>query len=75
MSLSEHNAAFLWGPRKVGKTTLLRQQFPHATFDDLLGSDLRMLLLLRPALLREEVLANQDPVVQTSILLSTQESH
>jgi uncharacterized protein len=63
LSLGDHNAAFLWGPRKVGKTTLLRQQFPQAKFYDLLGSDLKMRLLLRPALLREEVLANQDAVV------------
>jgi uncharacterized protein len=63
LSLADHKAAFLWGPRKVGKTTLLRQQFPQAKFYDLLNTDLKMRLLLRPSLLREEVLANKDTIV------------
>ncbi len=63
LSLADHNAAFLWGPRKVGKTTLLRQQFPQAKFYDLLNTELKMRLLLRPSLLREEVLANRDTTV------------
>ncbi len=61
--LGEHNASFLWGPRKVGKTTLLRQRFPNARWYDLLDSDLRTRLLLRPARLREEVLADRPRVV------------
>jgi predicted AAA+ superfamily ATPase len=56
-------AAFLWGPRKVGKTTLLRQQFPTAKVYDLLGSDLRTELLIRPGRLREELLASKDEIV------------
>jgi hypothetical protein len=46
IDLAGHNAALLLGPRKVGKTTLLRQQFPEARYD-LLDSDLRTRLLLR----------------------------
>ena len=63
VDLGEHNAAFLWGPRKVGKTTLLHQQFPRAKFYDLLDSALRTALLVRPSLLREEVLAGAFEVV------------
>ncbi len=63
VDLKEHNAAFLWGPRKVGKTTLLHQQFPRAKFYDLLDSALRTALLVRPSLLREEVLAGAFKVV------------
>lgn len=63
MDLRQHNAAFLWGPRKVGKTTLLKRQFPHAHFVDLLQSDLKTSLLLRPSLLREDVLANRYELV------------
>lgn len=59
IDLQGHNAAFLWGPRKVGKTTLLSQQFPRAHFYDLLNTTLKTELLLRPAILREEVLANR----------------
>jgi predicted AAA+ superfamily ATPase len=58
-----HNAAFLWGPRKVGKTTLLRQQCKEAKFYDLLNTELKTRLLLRPSLLREEVLANKYQLV------------
>ncbi len=61
--LDAHNAAFLWGPRKVGKTTLLRQQVPTAKFYDLLATELKTQLLLRPARLREEVLVNKDELV------------
>jgi predicted AAA+ superfamily ATPase len=61
--LGDAPAAFLWGPRKVGKSTLLRQQFPKAMTFDLLDSDLRTRLTLRPALLRERVLAERPRVV------------
>jgi len=63
MDLQRHNAAFLWGPRKVGKTTLLKRLFPQAHFVDLLRSDLKTSLLLRPSLLREEVAANRYSLV------------
>jgi uncharacterized protein len=63
IDLRQHNAAFLWGPRKVGKTTLLKRLFPHAHFFDLLQSDLKTSLLLRPSLLREEVAANHYDLV------------
>jgi predicted AAA+ superfamily ATPase len=63
IDLGHHNAAFLWGPRKVGKTTLLHQQFPTATFYDLLNTERKAALLLRPARMREEVLARQDKLV------------
>jgi predicted AAA+ superfamily ATPase len=63
VDLGEHHAAFLWGPRKVGKTTLLRQRFPHAARYDLLDTALRTRLLLRPSLLREELLGSRPRLV------------
>ncbi|MBI1884527.1 MAG: ATP-binding protein [Chlamydiae bacterium] len=60
IDLQDHPVAFLWGPRQVGKTTLLKQQFPQAKFYDLLDSDLRTELTLRPKILREE-LEDQKP--------------
>jgi predicted AAA+ superfamily ATPase len=63
IDLGQHNAAFLWGPRKVGKTTLLKQLFPEAHYIDLLQSDLKTSMLLRPSLLREEVAANHYDLV------------
>ena len=42
MELPSGQSAFLWGPRKTGKSTLLRQQFPRSARFDLL--DTRLLL-------------------------------
>lgn len=48
IDLPSNRSAFLWGPRKTGKTTLLRQQFPTAYFIDLLNYDLFLALSQRP---------------------------
>jgi len=56
-------AVFLWGPRQVGKTTLLRQRFPEAKTYDLLDTALSAELSIRPRVLREEVLALRPAVV------------
>lgn len=63
IDLNGNNAAFLWGPRKVGKTTLLHQQFPGATYYDLLDTDLKTSLLVAPSRLRQDVLASKPPLV------------
>lgn len=42
VDLPAGQSAFLWGPRKTGKSTLLRQQFPDSARFDLL--DTRLLL-------------------------------
>lgn len=56
-------AAFLWGPRQSGKTTLLHQRFPDARFYDLLDTTLSAELSVTPKLLREQILAARPPVV------------
>jgi predicted AAA+ superfamily ATPase len=56
-------ATFLWGPRQTGKTTLLRERLPRATFYDLLDTELAAELVLRPRRLREEVLAARPETV------------
>jgi predicted AAA+ superfamily ATPase len=57
------SAAFLWGPRQTGKSTLLRQQYPAAKYYDLLDTSLCAELTVRPRLLREEVLAGRPATV------------
>jgi predicted AAA+ superfamily ATPase len=47
---------FLWGPRQTGKSSLLREAFPDATWIDLLRTDDFVRYRTRPALLREELL-------------------
>jgi predicted AAA+ superfamily ATPase len=56
-------AAFLWGPRQVGKTTLLHQQLGGARFYDLLDTGLAAELSVHPRLLREQTLADRPDVV------------
>ena len=56
-------ACFLWGPRKTGKTTVLKQQFSDARWYDLLDTELQTSLLLRPHSLREEILAERPSAV------------
>jgi predicted AAA+ superfamily ATPase len=63
IDLEDHDAAFLWGPRKTGKTTLLRQQFPRATYYDLLDRGLRTKLAINPSRLRDEVVAKKPDTV------------
>lgn len=46
-------SAFLWGPRKTGKTYWLRRSFPGAEYIDLLRTDDLSDYIARPALLRE----------------------
>lgn len=48
---------FLWGPRQVGKTTLLRQTYPDAVWVDLLKADEFRRYTTNPERLREELLA------------------
>lgn len=52
---------FLWGPRQTGKTTLLRQKYPDATWVDLLKADEYRRYVERPELLREELIARPRP--------------
>lgn len=62
----KNKSIFLFGPRQVGKTSLLKHCFPKAPYYNLLLSDLFIKLNQRPHLLREEILAlknNIEPVV------------
>ena len=56
-------AAFLWGARQTGKTTLLHDRYPGAKFYDLLDTSLSAELSVRPRILREEVLAERPATV------------
>ena len=50
---------FLWGPRQVGKTTLLHRTYPEARFVDLLKADEFRRYAVRPETLRQEFLAER----------------
>jgi predicted AAA+ superfamily ATPase len=66
--LPKGKSAFLWGPRKTGKTTYLKQAFPKSLMYDMLQTDLFLDFVKRPFLLREQLLAPAprhagDPVI------------
>jgi predicted AAA+ superfamily ATPase len=56
-------ACFLWGPRKTGKSTLIKQIFRDAQVYDLLDTQLQTKLLIEPHLLREELLESLPKIV------------
>ncbi|MEA3468381.1 MAG: AAA family ATPase [Thermodesulfobacteriota bacterium] len=60
IDLPAHQSAFLWGPRKTGKTTLLRKQFPKSIFIDFLKTDTFFDYSKSPSLLRERLLSQKD---------------
>lgn len=53
IELPSRRSAFLWGPRKTGKTYWLRQRYPAQVRLDLLQTDVFGEYAIRPALLRE----------------------
>ncbi len=57
LKLPKDRSFFLFGPRQVGKTTLLKSSFEKdkSAFYDLLDSDLYLKFVARPALFTEEI--------------------
>lgn len=69
IDLPRGQAAFLWGPRKTGKTTYLRQAFPESILYDFLKTDVALNFNRNPALLREQLLANRAQAGAAPIIL------
>ena len=63
LKLPSDRSAFLWGPRKTGKTTLLKRQFPNAYWIDLLNYELFFSLNQNPSILRQILEAQSSKVV------------
>ena len=70
MELSSEESCFLWGPRRTGKSTLLKQRFPKALLYDLLLADQYQRVIRDPTVVRQECLARgldggnqEDPVI------------
>ena len=63
LDFEDARAIILFGPRKTGKTALLRALYPKAKLYDLLLFDLRTELTLHPSHLREWVLAEKPAVI------------
>lgn len=69
IKLPPGQSAFLWGPRKTGKTTLLQQSFPKSRFFDFLNTDLYLDIVKNPAHLRQQILAFPEKVLEHPIIL------
>lgn len=60
IKLPPRKSAFLWGPRKTGKSTLLKKIFPESIRFDFLLTDVFFRLSKGPSLLREQILAEKN---------------
>ena len=48
INLPKGKSAFLWGPRKTGKTTFIKKAFPNTLLYDMLQTDLFLDFIKRP---------------------------
>ncbi|WP_032114149.1 ATP-binding protein [Candidatus Paracaedibacter symbiosus] len=63
------HSTFLWGARKTGKSTYLKEQFPKALYIDLLKTDVFQRYVNHPYLLREEIIAAPRETFTNPIIL------
>lgn len=59
IDLPPRQSAFLWGPRKTGKSTYLKSAFPQSPVFDFLETDLFFEFSKNPSRLRETLLASK----------------
>ena len=69
IDLPPQQSAFLWGPRKTGKSTYLKAKFPASLVYDFLKTDLFLEFSKRPSLLREQILAKDEDTISSPIIL------
>jgi predicted AAA+ superfamily ATPase len=69
IKLPQRQSAFLWGPRKTGKTTYLKERFPHSLVYDFLKTDFFIEISKNPVLLRERLLAKDDSILKYPVIL------
>ena len=69
IDLPPRQSAFLWGPRKTGKTTFLKQNFPKSLVFDFLKTDLFLAFSSKPSILREQLAAASDEQLSLPIIL------
>jgi len=62
-------SAFLWGPRKTGKTTYLKAHFPDSLIYDFLKTDFFIKVSKNPAILREQLLAKPKQALSHPVIL------
>ncbi len=69
LELPKGQSAFLWGPRKTGKSTLLRERFPDAVRFDLLDTRLLLEFTRSPWALAERLAALDGPTLTSPVMI------
>lgn len=69
LAIPKPYSTFLWGARKVGKSTYLKQKFPHSLYIDLLKTDVFYRYVNHPHYLREEILVAPKEILHYPIVL------
>jgi len=69
IKLPKGQSAFLWGPRKTGKTTYLKTHFPDSIVYDFLKTDLFLEISKNPSLLRDRLLAQSEDNLRRPVIL------
>jgi len=62
IELPKGQSCFLWGARKTGKSTYLKERFPKSTYINLLQADVYQRYSRNPERLREEIRAQNNNV-------------
>ena len=69
MRLPDRQSAFLWGARKTGKSTYLKEKFPNSVVYDFLKTDVFFEFSKNPSLLRERLLAKEKSALKKPVIL------
>src|SRR4030066_1869668 len=69
IKLPDKQSAFLWGARKTGKSTYLKNRFPNSIVFDFLKTYLFFKISKNPAVLREMLLAKDKTLLKYPIIL------
>lgn len=69
IDLPRGQSAFLWGPRKTGKSSYLKDRFPDSIVFDFLRTDVFLELSKSPWLLREQLAAKNQDLLQSPVIL------
>ncbi|PCJ27339.1 MAG: AAA family ATPase [Rickettsiales bacterium] len=67
--IQQGQSIFLWGARKTGKSTYLKNLYSSSLYIDLLKTDLLVRYMKQPSLLREEILALPDDKLELPIII------
>lgn len=69
LDLPKRQSAFLFGPRKSGKTTFLKHKYPKSLVYDLLETKTYFKFLEKPWLLKEDILSKEKNQLKDQIII------